>query len=89
MEKRRYEKQCSRDELHLQILYFNFIVRAHKKVIRICDDATLLNEVGGILAQAGEKSLTQKALRRSITLLPEKGFEKYLTLAQFCTVKIT
>lgn len=56
-----------------------------KKVIRICDDATLLNEVGGILAQAGEKSLTQKALRRSITLLPEKGFEKYLTLAQFCT----
>ena len=69
------------------ICYFLiFIFPAHTKVIRICDDATLLNEVGGILAQAGDKSLTQKALRRSITLLPEKDFEKYLTLAQFCTV---
>jgi len=56
-----------------------------KKVIRISDDAALLNECGGVLAQAGEKSLAQKALRRSITLLPEIGFEKYLTLAQFCT----
>lgn len=67
--------------------FYIFVVSAQKKVIRICDDATLLNEVGGILAQAGDKSLAQKALRRSITLLPEKDFEKYLTLAQFCTVR--
>ena len=45
----------------------------------------MLNECGAVLAEVGDKKLALEAFRRSVTLEPDKGYEKYLTLGQLCT----
>merc|ERR1712227_40928 len=53
-----------------------------KRVIKTSDDSAILDECGAVLAEVGENTLASEALRRSVTLNPKQGFEKYLTLGQ-------
>ena len=39
------------------------------------DDSAILDECGAVLAEVGENTLASEALRRSVTLNPEQGFE--------------
>ena len=39
------------------------------------DDSTILDECGAVLAEVGENTLATEALRRSVTLKPDQGFE--------------
>ena len=46
------------------------------------DEPGVLNECGAVLAEVGENKLALDAFRRSVTLEPDTGYEKYLTLGQ-------
>lgn len=53
-----------------------------KRVIKLSDEPAVLNECGAVLAEVGENNLALDAFRRSVTLEPDTGYEKYLTLGQ-------
>lgn len=42
---------------------------------QMSDDSAILDECGAVLAEVGENTLASEALRRSVTLNPEQGFE--------------
>lgn len=56
-----------------------------KRVIKLSDDPTILNECGAVLAEVGDNKLALEAFRRSVTLAPDSGYDKYLTLGQLCS----
>ena len=54
----------------------------NSKIIQKCDNGALLEDCGALLAEVGEETMAQEALRRSITLEPESSHAKYITLGQ-------
>ena len=55
------------------------------------DDSAILDECGAVLAEVGENTLASEALRRSVTLNPEQGFEtrfhkKLFLKINFCAI---
>ena len=56
-----------------------------KRVVKKCDSASLLEDCGALLAECGEETLAQEAMRRAVTLEPESSHAKYITLGQLAT----
>jgi len=56
-----------------------------KRVVKQCDDGSILTECGALLSEVGENKLALDTLRRSVTLCPDSGYEKFLTLGQLCS----
>jgi len=56
-----------------------------KRVVKKCDSAQLLEDCGALLAECGEETMAQEAMRRAVTLEPESSHAKYITLGQLAT----